>query len=257
MLHDYLRSSWRGVLHNKVATLINVGGLALGLTVFFALILYVEREFSWDAQWEGAERIYQVYGQQETPAGGTPAIISGVPYILGTSLQNRNPGAFEAYVRVYQSVVTVTVAGADYPNLQLNLAEPQLLEMLQLQTLEGSLQDVFADPRAVALSSRAAERYFGVESPLGKTLTFTGQQGGRTDRIIKAVFVVPEPSTLAYIPFLGLLDATILPLPNVSLDIWNSPPLSPPVTSATPPPPPVQRTTTERRHITVPLGRPT
>lgn len=31
MLHDYLRSFWLGVLHNKVSTLINVGGLALGI----------------------------------------------------------------------------------------------------------------------------------------------------------------------------------------------------------------------------------
>jgi hypothetical protein len=43
MFSDYLRSFWRGMLRNKVNTLINVGGLALGLAVFFALSFYVKR----------------------------------------------------------------------------------------------------------------------------------------------------------------------------------------------------------------------
>ena len=70
MIRDYLRSSWRGVLNNKVATFINVGGLAIGLAVFFALTFYVKREFSWDEQWEDADRLYRVSAVQESSNPG-------------------------------------------------------------------------------------------------------------------------------------------------------------------------------------------
>lgn len=223
MLYDYLRSCWRGVLHNKVATFINIGGLALGLTVFFALIFYVHREFSWDAHWEDADRLYRAAGSQESPTGNTAALFTNAPYALGTSLQTRNPGAFEVFARVYQSQATVTIDAEDYPNQGMFLAEPGLLELIQLETLEGSLQEVFADPRSIAVGSRMADRFFAGKPPLGKTITFSPPQGGKRDYVVRAVYRVPEPSSLAHMQFLGLLDITALPVQNAGLDIWNQP----------------------------------
>jgi putative ABC transport system permease protein len=233
MLRDYLRSFWRGVLHNKVATLINIGGLALGLTVFFALSFYVDREFSWDQHWEGADRIYRVAGALESPNTSSPPVMNIGPYVLGTALQSRNPDAFETYVRLTQVQGTLVVGDDEYPSMSRTHAEASLLDLIQVETLDGSLDEVFADPRSIAIADSIAERYFSEESPIGRTISFkaqqsfTGGQLGTSDFVIKAVFNVPDPSTMT-MAFLAGFEPTALPQPNARLDIWNNPPQPPP-----------------------------
>jgi putative ABC transport system permease protein len=246
MLADYLRSFWRGVLHNKVATLINVGGLAVGLAVFFALSFYVDREFSWDSQWDDADRIYRAAGTQEAATGNISGIFTTPPYVMGTALQSRHPEAFEIYARALQLQSSVFIGEEEYPNLSRTHAEPALLELLQFETLEGSLDEVFADPRSIAISKAMAERYFADTSPLGKVISFGATQnffggppGERTDYIIKAVFDLPAPTTFG-IPFLAVLEATALPMPNVSTEIWQGAPVRPTQPGEPPAPRPVQ-----------------
>ncbi|MGV3593200.1 MAG: ABC transporter permease, partial [Gammaproteobacteria bacterium] len=229
MFRDYLRGFWRGVLHNKVATFINVGGLALGLAVFFALSFYVDREFSWDAHWDGAERIYVPMPVQESSTGVSTLPSNFIPYVVGTSLQTLRPGDFEAYARVYPAFGTITVDDNDYPNRSISLVEPALLDMLQLETVEGSLDDALADPSSVAVNATSAKAYFGDTSPLGRTVTLQMQLGPRRDYTVRAVYRVPGPSTFATMPFLARLDETALPQPNTRLDLWQfAPPPTPP-----------------------------
>lgn len=240
MFQDYLRGFWRGVLHNKVATFINVGGLAIGLAVFFALTFYVDREFSWDTHWEDADRIFVASGVMESAGGGAPGMMNVGPWVLGTSLQMRHPDAFETYARIYQTQGLVTVDGIEYPFQARYSAEPALRDLLQIETLEGSLDAVFADPRAVAISEQAAERMFGEASPLGQVVTFSAQQGfgGSTipaDFVIEAVFRLPQP-TIFTMPFLTLLTPEALPAQNARLDLWQFlPPSQPPRAGEAPP----------------------
>ena len=224
MLSDYLRSFWRGVLRNKISTLINIGGLALGLAVFFALSFYVEREFSWDAHWEGADRIYRAMAVAEgTTGGGAPFIIDIAPYVMGTELQARNPDAFEVYARVFNTQNTLIVDGVEHPDQQRYHAEPTFPALLQFETLEGSLQAVFSDPRSIGISAPEARRLFGAESPLGKTLTFVPDSGVAVDFVIQAVYRLPAPTTLD-MPFLALLEPATMEQFTRRLDMWMPPP---------------------------------
>ncbi|MDR0780116.1 MAG: ABC transporter permease [Pseudomonadales bacterium] len=224
MLRDHLRSFWRGVVNNKLTTGINVAGLALGLAVFFALTFYVQREFSWDAQWQDADRIYAVAWSQESPNGHTlPIVGSGpLPYVLGTSLLSRNPDAFELYARRLGTGGTLVVDGENYSNRQLHYVEPALLDLFPLETLEGSLQAVFADPHAIAINSAVATTLFGQQTALGRVLTFVSPLRGAADYTIKAVYHIPEPSILSSIQLMTLLDPAVPPLLNVNLEDWGA-----------------------------------
>ncbi|RYD80113.1 MAG: hypothetical protein EOP55_03040, partial [Sphingobacteriales bacterium] len=59
-----LRNLWK----NKGFTLINVGGLAIGLASCMVLLLYVAYEWSYDKQYTNADKTYVVY--QNAPANG-------------------------------------------------------------------------------------------------------------------------------------------------------------------------------------------
>ncbi|HEY0961856.1 MAG TPA: FtsX-like permease family protein [Pseudomonadales bacterium] len=229
MLADYLRGFWRGVLHHKMATFINVGGLALGLTVFFALTFYVDREFSWDAHWDDAERIFVPIGIQETPTGMTPLPPTFIPYVLGTALQSLRPGDIEAYARVHSSYGTILVDEEEYPNRAISYVEPGLFDLVQFDVVEGALRDVLADPRSLAVNAAFAETYFGNASPLGATISFRTQQGALLDFVVKAVYRVPGPSNFAATTFLALFDPGLFLRQNAQADLWQFQP--PPASS--------------------------
>ncbi len=230
MLHDYLRSTLRNSLRNKLTTFINVAGLALGLAVFFALFFYVHREFSYDKHWQNAERIYRLNGAQEAATGNSFAFLTWAPYALGTSLQSRHPEAFEVYARVYDvQGSSVTIKNEPLANQTVYYAEPALLKLLQWQTVSGDLQEVFADPHAIAISAKSATQYFGTESPLGKTVTVAVPSRGKTDYVVKAVYRLPDPTSLDRMGFLALFDPGALGVQQAALDSWNFSPQQQPL----------------------------
>ena len=60
MFKNYLTSALRNFWKNKLYSFINIGGLAIGLTVFVFANLYANYESTHDAFFENSERIYTV-----------------------------------------------------------------------------------------------------------------------------------------------------------------------------------------------------
>ncbi|MGH1437726.1 MAG: ABC transporter permease [Lewinella sp.] len=60
MFKNYLTLAWRNLKKHKFYTLVNMLGLALGLTAFIYIFMYVEDELSYDKYHPFAERTYRV-----------------------------------------------------------------------------------------------------------------------------------------------------------------------------------------------------
>ncbi len=58
MLKNYFTIAINNLLKNKLYSVINILGLAIGLTACLLITLYVQGEFSYDKQWEKADLIY-------------------------------------------------------------------------------------------------------------------------------------------------------------------------------------------------------
>ena len=60
MLKSYLHVAWRNLQKNKVYSVINIAGLAVGLSIFWLMALYIADELSYDRASVNADRIYRV-----------------------------------------------------------------------------------------------------------------------------------------------------------------------------------------------------
>ena len=60
MILHYLRAAWRGIRRNPFYSLVNIGGLALGMAVSMTIMLYVLHEHSYDRWQANARRIFKV-----------------------------------------------------------------------------------------------------------------------------------------------------------------------------------------------------
>ncbi|WP_229208842.1 ABC transporter permease [Dyadobacter luticola] len=60
MLTNYLKIAFRNLAHNKVYSLINILGLAIGITTCTLITLYVIDEAGYDKHFADCDRIYRV-----------------------------------------------------------------------------------------------------------------------------------------------------------------------------------------------------
>ncbi len=68
MIKSYLKIAWRNMIKNRLYSIINIGGLAVGMAVSFMLLLYVYNELSFDKFNTNSDRLYRVLRNQ--PSNG-------------------------------------------------------------------------------------------------------------------------------------------------------------------------------------------
>src|SRR5215510_10322857 len=60
MIKNYFKTAWRNLVKNKGYSLINIGGLAVGMTVAILIGLWIYDELSFDKYHKNYDRIAQV-----------------------------------------------------------------------------------------------------------------------------------------------------------------------------------------------------
>jgi putative ABC transport system permease protein len=84
MLKNYLTIAWRNLLRNKAFSIINISGLAIGLSCFLLIAMYVLDELSFDRYNIKADRIYRInadahWGGQDLHLAETPDVVLQQP----------------------------------------------------------------------------------------------------------------------------------------------------------------------------------
>ena len=64
MIKNYLKIAWRNLLRNKASSVINIGGLAVGMAVAMLIGLWIYNELSFDKNIANHDRIAQVMQNQ-------------------------------------------------------------------------------------------------------------------------------------------------------------------------------------------------
>ncbi len=89
MWKSFIKSSFRVLARHRSFSLVNTIGLALGISVFIALALYVQFELSFDNFHENAHRIYRI--EQFMDGGGRVERMTGTPEPLWKVLKKDFP----------------------------------------------------------------------------------------------------------------------------------------------------------------------
>src|ERR1700743_2233908 len=167
MIRNYLKIAWRNLIKNKASSLINIGGLAVGMTVAILIGLWLFSELSYDKSFPNHNRIAQVMQNQwinnETDTWNSQA------YPLGIDLR-REYGADFKHV-IMSSWTDNHILSYSDKNLKEsgNYMEPGITDMLSLTMLKGSRSGL-NDPSSILLSKSTARAIFGDTDPMGKII---------------------------------------------------------------------------------------
>ena len=159
MFQNYFKTTVRNLWKNKTFSIINVMGLALGVTCSLLIMLWVKDEYSVDAFHKSGNRIYSVYERQNHDGQwnafhGTPALLAEemkrvLPEVeLATNYSWNELGTFEANNKIMKK------AG--------NYASGDFFKMFSYPLLEGSNTNVLQSPLDIAVSKKMAEDFFWI-----------------------------------------------------------------------------------------------
>ncbi len=171
MLKSYLTIAFRTLWRHKAFSLINILGLAVGMTAFFLIFQYVRFETSYDRFHTKADRIYRVVADVVTPTEMLTTGRATTP--IGPNMKKDFPEVEDA-VRLGTDQFLVRKDNKRFQEENSVLADSSLFSIFDFPLLEGDKRTALSAPMSVVLSRTTAKKYFGNADPLGQNLLLTG-----------------------------------------------------------------------------------
>ncbi|MEE9362017.1 MAG: ABC transporter permease [Cellulophaga sp.] len=164
----YFKIALRYLTKNKLYSLINIVGLAIGIASFVLLMLYVNNERSYD-KFEGSENIYRVY--MDALEGDTfVASDAQTPNLIGPTLQQEFPEIID-YVRLHRlNKISFKYNEKTLQAINGSIADASYFTIFNYPLLKGQKELVLKEPNTIVLTESLAKKIFGDANPLNKLI---------------------------------------------------------------------------------------
>lgn len=181
MIKNYLSIAVRNFRKHKVFSVINITGMAIGISAALVIYLVVQFEFSFEKFRKDNGRIYRVVSDMTFP-GEQVFKNSGVPMPLPAAAKTELTGIelLTHFITAWDSKVQVAVPGSQQPVVfkkqnDIIYADEAYFGMFSYQWLAGNPQTAMNAPFQVVLTDERAKAYFGNLQPadvVGRQLTY-------------------------------------------------------------------------------------
>ncbi|NLU95522.1 ABC transporter permease [Chitinophaga sp. Ak27] len=214
MLKNYYRHGWRNLLKNKLSTLVNVGGLSIGLATGIIILLWINDEYSFDTFHKNREHIYLM--MQRVQRGDGISVGDVTPGPLAARLQAQLP-EIKYTARCGFGGQELIGTGSKSIYQESIYVDAHYLDMFTFPAISGNPVAALQEPDNIVLTESAASRLFGQENPMGKIVHHNGQHDLKVAAVIRDV---PPNSS---IHFDILLPFRLFSLSNADwIDRWDN-----------------------------------
>jgi len=167
MFKNYMTIAYRNLMRNKIFSFINVIGLAIGITCFFVLAIFIIDESGYDNYNENAGQIYRVVNHIKFNGQESVNAKSCAP--LGDALQREFPEVMK-YTRIgYFGQHNLRYGDKYFRENGIYTADSNYFDLFTLPFIYGNPKEALKKPNSIVITEKIAKKYFGNENPLGKT----------------------------------------------------------------------------------------
>lgn len=167
MLQNYFKISWRNLRKNLGYSLINIGGLAAGMTVAILIGLWIYDELSFDKNFKNYDHIARVL--QSQTFNGRRGTQYAIPLPLAGELQKTYGSDFKYIVQSSWTGDHILTYGENKINKTGNFMDTAVAKMLSLEMVSGT-HDAFREPNTILLSKSTATALFGDRDPVNELM---------------------------------------------------------------------------------------
>ncbi|HEX9652656.1 MAG TPA: ABC transporter permease [bacterium] len=218
MLKNYVKIALRNLIKQKSYSLINIAGLAIGLTCAILILLYVQFELSYDRFHDHADRLYRIAWMSGNPQTRTP-------HPMALAMAQDFPEVTEA-----TTLSPIWGPGLTRPKLSVRYedkrfdepgfysADSTFFKVFSFNLLRGDPERALKVPGGVVITEEIAKKYFGDEDPLNKILVL--EHGQRFDMTVTGVMQNLPRNSHFHFDFL-ISYVTLKPLEDGSYYTWE------------------------------------
>lgn len=181
MIKNYLVIGFRNLKKNKMYSLINITGFAIGLSAAILTFLFVLNEVRVNAHYQDLDQIYWV--KVESRRDGEVQKFWGCPSAVGTYLKENYPEILESGVMINGSDQYLLATDKKKFKEHIKLGQFSLFNVFSHTVLRGAIPEN-DDIQSVVIDDEIAEKYFGSGDPIGRTIRLHGKH----DLKVAAVF---------------------------------------------------------------------
>jgi len=195
MIKSYIKIALRNLIKSKTYSVINIGGLAVGMAVAMLIGLWTWDELTFNKDFKNYGRVAQVW--QFVKFDVEKSSYNTLPIPLAEELREKYPD-FES---VSLSTGRENILSIDTKTFVKsgNYVEPSFVKMMSLKILSGSSNGL-KEINSILLSESLAKNFFGTESPLNKIITLNNKESLKVTGVYEDF---PVNSTFKDVSFLA------------------------------------------------------
>ncbi|QMW05788.1 FtsX-like permease family protein [Spirosoma foliorum] len=185
MFQNYFKIALRNLFKQKVYSVFNLLGLALGISCGLLLTLHIKEELSYEKDFQNYDRIYRVATTEWSKSSPPLA------------------GAMKPYFPDIEQIVRFSSRGTRVVNSEFNeqgestgyFADSSAVPVFSLKTVAGNPIRALAEPASIVITQKMAAKFFGKRNPIGRKLIFDSNE----ELWVKAVIEnLPENTHLKF-----------------------------------------------------------
>ncbi len=168
MFRNYLKTGLRHLKRNRVYSLLNLMGLAIGLTISIIIMLFVLNEMSYDRFHTHSDNIYRLGIRQERSHSLNRSAITSPA--MGKDLVSNIPEITDQVLLKPYRQATLLKDEKKYSTDEVLFAGDSFFQIFSFKLLVGNKKQVLKNPNSIVITRQLARKIFGDRDPLGKSL---------------------------------------------------------------------------------------
>ena len=192
MFKNYLKTTFRNLWKNKGYSLLNIGGLAIGIACAGLIFLWVEDELTYNNYFNNKDNIYIVKDQQTYD--GNTFTFDATPGPLAQGIKSEIPGIKNAARTTWGNQTLFSLADKEINEMGMYV-DSSFLSMFQLTFIKGNTTTAFSQLYSIVITEKMANKFFSSTDVLGKTLKVDNKQEYLISGVIKDL---PENVTIKF-----------------------------------------------------------
>jgi putative ABC transport system permease protein len=175
MILNHITIAVRSLLREKFYSILNIGGLTLGISVSVLLFLWAIDELSFDGFHSKAENIFRVNANFDR--NGTVTAWPVTPGPVAYHAKKELPTVVDA-VRIAEDNghVIFSVNNQSFVETRTAYVDDSFFRIFDYELKSGNKEKPFPDLKSIIINETIATKFFGDSDPLGKTVRFEDKE---------------------------------------------------------------------------------
>jgi putative ABC transport system permease protein len=172
MVKNFFIIAWRNLVKNKGTAILNMTGLAIGITTCMLIGIWLERELSYDNFHTNGNKIFRLTNTFKSESESFSQAPSGAAY--GAHLTKELP-AVASTCRIFNDECKLKEGNNQFIEQGCAIVDSNFFKFFGFSLLKGDENKILREPNEIVLTEKLATKYFGNQNPIGKTMLVDGQ----------------------------------------------------------------------------------